>query len=230
MARFFRDGGQDLLDDVERKVRTMLDDDRHAFDAATSALLAGASAEVVGPDLLETDRRVNDAEREVRRELVVHASVTGDVSDVLPSMLAYMSIVKDVERIGDYAKNIFDLAAAGVDLSDAEDRDDLIAIRDRVSLLISEVSSALGDRDEDRAWRLSNEADEMLDDFDDRVEQLIRSDGPANQAVPRALYFRHCKRVVAHLMNVLSSVIMPLDQLDYFDEDRATRGEDTDDS
>jgi hypothetical protein len=30
--------------------------------------------------------------------------------------------------------------------------------------------------------------------------------------------------VVAHLMNVLSAVIMPLDQLDYFDEDPEDRG------
>lgn len=221
MPRFFRDSAGDRLDSVERTLRSMLDDGRHAFDAATSALLAGASTDIVGPDLLATDRRVNEAERTIRRELVVHAGVTG-ASDI-PAMLAYMSIGKDLERIGDYCKNIFDLAALGVDLSAAEDRDDLIAIRDRVSLLISEVAETLSERESDRAWELSSEADEMLDDFDERVDALILSDVPSRHGVPRALYFRHCKRIVAHLMNALSSVIMPLDQLDYFDEDRATR-------
>lgn len=221
VLRFFRPGGDDRLEGVERTVRQMLDDNRHAFDAATSAVLAGASVEVVGPDLLETDRRINDAEREVRRELVVHASVRGDVE--IPAMLAYMSIVKDLERVGDYAKNIFDLADTGVDLSEAEDRDELVATRDRVSRMIAEVGAILEDRDEEQAWALIGEGDEMLDDFDARVEDLINSQRRGNYAVPRALYFRHTKRVVAHLMNVLSSVVMPLDQLDYFDEDRATR-------
>lgn len=221
VMRFFRAGGEDLSESVGRTLRTMLDDDRHAFDAAASALLAGASPDVVGPDLLATDARVNRAERNVRRELVVHAGVSG--LDEMPAMLAYMSIVKDIERIGDYAKNIFDLAAAGVDLSEAPDRDDLVAIRDRVSLMIAEVSMVLSEREEDRAWELSAEGDEMLDDFDERVEVMIKTDEPGHYAVPRALYFRHCKRIVAHLLNVLSSIVMPLDQIDYFDEDRATR-------
>jgi phosphate transport system protein len=221
MSPLFRTASQHGLDTVERTIREMLDDDRHAFDAATSTLLASAPTETVGPDLLETDRRVNAAERTVRRELVVHASVSGPAD--LPAMLAYMSIVKDVERIGDYAKNIFDLANTGVDLSAATDHADLVAIRDRVSQLIGETAEALAERDEDRAWQLSREGDGMLDDFDVRVDALIVAEDPARFAVPRALYFRHCKRIVAHLMNVLSSIVMPLDRLDYFDEDRATR-------
>ena len=39
----------------------------------------------------------------------------------------------------------------------------------------------------------------------------------------RALAYRYVKRVVAHLMNVLSSVVMPLDQIDSFDEDPEDR-------
>lgn len=221
--RFFRDRGDDLLATVERTVRQMLDDDRHSFDAATSALLAGADAAVIGPDLRATDRRVNEAERSVRRELVVHASVSGP--EQMPAMLTYMSIVKDVERIGDYAKNIYDIAEAGIDLRGAPDHADLLAIRDRVSLMISEVASTLSDREEERAWELTREADQMLDGFDDRITELLRSDRPSSEGVPRALFFRYTKRIVAHLTNVLSAVIMPVDQLDYFDEDRADRPE-----
>lgn len=220
MTPLFR-GPADRLDDAERTIRAMLDDGRHAFDVATSTLLAGGSVDVAGPDLIATDRRINDAERSVRRELVVHGSVSGRAD--IPVMLVYMSIVKDIERIGDYAKNIYDLAAAGVDLSSAPDHGELTAIRDRVSLLIAEVAKVLAERDEERAWELSREGDAMLDDFDERVDRLIVAEDPARQAVPRALLFRHSKRIVAHLMNVLSAVIMPLDQLDYFDEDHATR-------
>jgi hypothetical protein len=41
--------------------------------------------------------------------------------------------------------------------------------------------------------------------------------------VARALLHRYVKRVVAHLMNVLSAVVMPVDRLDCFDEDPEDR-------
>jgi phosphate uptake regulator len=221
VMRFFRGAGEDRLDHIESTLLRMLQDDRHSFDAAASALIGGAAADVVGPDLHATDGRVNAAEREIRRELVVHATVQGSTD--VPAILVYMSIVKDAERIGDYAKNIYDLAAEGVDFSDAPDRDSLIRTRDRVSDLIGEVAQTFGDRDTDRARELIAAGDEMLDEFDAAVTAFVTSDQPSSFGVPRALFHRHCKRIVAHLMNLLSSLVMPLDQLDYFDETREDR-------
>ena len=44
---------------------------------------------------------------------------------------------------------------------------------------------------------------------------------PATHAVPRALYYRYLKRIVGHLMNILTALVMPLDKLDFFwQEDR----------
>lgn len=220
VMRFFR--SEDGLEQVERTLVQMLSDDRHSFDLAASAVLAGADPDTVGPDLRETDRRVNEAEREVRRALVVHAGVRGSSTDS-PQLLVYMSLAKDIERIGDYAKNIYDLADQGADFSAAPDRDELIATRDRVSSLISEVAGVFADRDTTRARELIAEGDELLDGFDATVAELARSDRPSSEGVPRALWSRHCKRIVAHLMNVLSAVVMPVDQLDYFDEDHSTR-------
>ena len=64
----------------------------------------------------------------------------------------------------------------------------------------------------------------MLDMFDDLVDSLVTSDGAASEAVPRALFYRHLKRIVAHLMNLLTAVVVPVDRLDYLDEPRETDG------
>lgn len=224
IMRFFRGSGEDRLEEVEAELQQMLADDRHSFDVATSALIGGANVEVVGPDLRETDHRVNKLERAIRRKLVVHASVQGSVD--IPAILVAMSIVKDVERIGDYAKNIFDLAAEGADFSTAEDRDELIAYRDRISRMITEAGEVYRDRDDERARELISEGDVLQDQFDDLVHALVTADVRGSEAVPRALFYRHLKRIVAHLMNVMTAVVMPLDKLDYFDEDvhdRASR-------
>jgi phosphate transport system protein len=220
---FLRNPGGDRLERIEATLQRMFTDDRHAFDLAMSALLGGAAPKSVGGELRATDHQVNEAEREIRRELVVHASVHGSVDT--PTILVYMSIVKDVERIGDYAKNIFDLAADGVSLQDDDDADALFAIRDEVSRMITDVAEAFRHSNTEAARDLLTRGDELLDEFDDRVSALVRGENQSPHAVATALLHRYLKRVVAHLMNVLSAVVMPVDRLDYFDEDPEDRRE-----
>jgi len=214
----FRAGDAAGLEAAEAKLVQMLADDRHSFDVATSALLTGADTSIVGPDLRETDARVNRAERELRQALVVHASVHG--TSRVAAILVYMSVVKDVERIGDYAKNIFDVAAQGIDLSDAPDSEILTGYGQRISSMISSASTIFADDDREGARRFIREADILLDEFDQHVSELVVTERQGKEAVPRALLYRYYKRIVAHLMNLLSAVVMPLDRLDYFDEER----------
>ena len=216
IMKFFRSHGRNGLGHVQRQLVEMLTRDREAFDAATATLLAGDDAALVGPTLRDTDAQVNELEREIRRELVVHASVHG--AGDIAAVLVYMSIVKDVERIGDYAKNIYDLAAGGVDFQAAPDRPTMLHYRDRTAAMITEAGVIFAEDDQDRAHALLAEADTMLDAFDELVNTLVVSDGIARDAVPRALFYRHLKRIVAHLMNLLSAVVVPVDRLDYLDE------------
>jgi hypothetical protein len=51
----------------------------------------------------------------------------------------------------------------------------------------------------------------------------VRGEDDRPHAVARALARRYLKRIVAHLTNVLSAVVMPIDRLDYFDEDPEDR-------
>ncbi len=220
VMRFLR-GGEDRLRHIPTKLLEMLADDRHSFDVATAALLTGGDLETIGRDLRATDKRVNEAERDIRRDLIVHTSVHG--GDDASVILVYMSIVKDVERIGDYAKNIYDIAAEGVTLAGSPDHDQIVAYRDRISPMISEAGRIFVDEDVAAADELLASADRMLDEFDALVVELMHSERPAAEAVPLALLYRYFKRTVAHLMNLLSAVVMPLDKLDYFDEDKRGR-------
>jgi hypothetical protein len=76
------------------------------------------------------------------------------------------------------------------------------------------------DDDREAAGTFIREADILLDEFDQHVSELVVTERQGKEAVPRALLYRYYKRIVAHLMNLLTAVVMPLDRLDYFDEDR----------
>jgi phosphate transport system protein len=221
VLRFLRGEDEGRLDRIEATLQQMLVDDAHAFDLAMSTLVGGVDPHDVGAELRATDHRVNEAEREIRRELVVHASVHGGIDT--PAVLVYMSIVKDIERVGDYAKNLFDVAADGGQLHDVPDTQQLLSLRDRVADLITQVGDAFAKRDSDQARALLYEGDSLLDLFDDRVSALVKGSDQNPHAVARALTHRYLKRIVAHLMNVLSSVVMPIDRIDYFDEDPEDR-------
>jgi len=222
VLEFFRRGSESQLEQTESKIGQMLSDARHSFDLATNALLAGADPAVVGADVHATDKRINATEREIRRDLVVHVSVHSSGTDV-PMVLAYMAVAKDVERIGDYAKNIFDLASQGMDFSSASDLEMLSSYRQRVSLLIAETAQTFLDRATEEARTYIAEGDVLLKEYDDRIDGFVASSEPSHHGVPRALYFRYLKRITAHLMNVLTSLTMPVDRLAYFDETEEDR-------
>ena len=219
--KFLRGEGSTRLEGIEAKVQTMLILDRYEFDLAMSALLGNVEASQVNDELRATDKKVNGLEREIRRELIVHASVFGGIDS--PAVLVYMSVVKDVERVGDYAKNLLDLALEGADFSKAPNFDSWRRLAAQISQFISDAGAAFHARDAARSRALRQQGDELLGYFDQRVSTLIRQDPPEPQAVPRALAHRFLKRIVAHLMNLLSAVIMPMDQLDYFEVDPEDR-------
>ncbi len=219
---FFRGGGDAQLEQIEAKIRQMLIDDRHTFDTAINALIGGTDPMLVRKDIRKTDKGVNKAERAVRRELVVHVSVRGTSADI-PLVMASMSVVKDAERIGDYSKNILDIAISGVDLSEADDIATLMRYRDRISRLIGETARVFGEKDTEAAHTILQTEDGLLDEYEELIEVQIHADTLASEAVPRALLYRYFKRITAHLMNILTSLVMPIDRLDYYDEAKADR-------
>ena len=219
---FFRGGADAQLEHIEARIRQMLIDDRHTFDTAINALIGGTDPMLVRKDVRKTDKRVNKAERAVRRELVVHASVRGTSADI-PLVMASMSVAKDAERIGDYSKDILDIACGGVDLSKANDIATLMRYRDRISKLIGETARVFGERDTEAAHTILQTEDQLLDEYEELIETQLHADTPATEAVPRALLYRYYKRITAHLMNILTSLVMPIDRLDYYDEAKADR-------
>ncbi len=216
---FFRKPEEGGLSQIDAQVQRMINDARHTFDLAMNALTGGPVA-TIADEVRRTDRQINVTEMEIRRELVVHASVHGGVDT--PEVLVFMNMIKDLERIGDYNKNIFDLADDGVSMAEAPDLDQMLGYRDEISSRIALMGELLTTRDEDRARAYIARGDEMRRDFDARIIELLHSTETAMVAVPRALLYRFLKRVTAHSLNVVSAIVMPVDRLGYFDEDTRT--------
>ena len=217
----FRSGAESSLETIETLVQEMLSDNDTTFQYAADALFGRVEPDDVRKPLKKSDRQVNRGERSVRRELMIHAGVASAAD--YPLMLVYMSIIKDIERVGDYSKNIWDLTDEGFQLSGASDEAVWAARIDRTKELIGQTAAVFAERDAATAADLLPQMDDWTSDFDNEISSLLSEGSPAGNPVARALLNRYLKRITAHLMNVMTAVVMPLDRLDYWDEAKADR-------
>lgn len=220
VMEFFKAGASNELDAVEATIVQMLRDGNDVFTTATDALFGGGTSKATKREVRSTDMGINEAQKDVRRSLLIHAAV-GPTE--LPLVLQYASIVKDAERIGDYSKNLYDLVKFGANFSEAPDCDELERYRNKVSNLIVDAADVFEAKDAPAAQRLLGKADAFLDEYDVQVRAAYKSKGEVSDAVAHALYFRFLKRTTAHVMNVLTALVQPLDRLDSYDEAKEDR-------
>ena len=211
---FFRKG-ESGLDLIAHRTITMLADARHSFDLASAAVLSGADPEDVGADIRETDDRINQAEQELRGDLVTHVAVHGSFE--IGSVLSYTLLIKKIERIGDQAKNILDLADEGVSLAGHADTDEMLKIRRQISKMMTEAAELLSSENMEQAADFRDRCDSLRFELETTIREFMHSEQPGSFAVPRAILYRYWKRIVANLAGVVTSATEPIQHQDYLD-------------
>jgi phosphate uptake regulator len=168
--------------------------------------------------IYKQDVKVNKLERKIRKQVIAHLSIGGNSADV-PYSLLLMSLVKDVERIGDYAKNLAEtLDVAGATLPDDEMVAELREIRGEVETLFEAVAEVFARSDEEEAIELIRQGRDLTHRCDALIDKVAGSDYGAATTTAVVLGVRFYKRIGAHLLNILSGIVMPLHKLDYYDE------------
>lgn len=210
----FRKGTQ--LEQAFERSREMLREDHEMFEAAIRSLRERDDAKME-IDIYAKDQLINAYEREVRRKVLTHLAV-GTEQD-LNAGLVLVSVVIDIERIGDYTKNIVELALHHPEkLVCGPYENDIKRIETTVSTMFRLLLEALPGNDEGKAREVMSEHWWISERSNKIVHALIENKDaglPASDAVATALYARYLKRISAHLMNIASSVVNPFDQIGF---------------
>lgn len=123
------------------------------------------------------------------------------------------------ERLGDYAKNLYEVTTMIENPLNKERYRELFDnIEEEISELFKETTKAFMESDEAKAagaWEYKTKISKCCDQI---IEKLAKSNLSVNEAVCFTLIARYFKRITAHLTNIATSVILPLTDLDYFDE------------
>ncbi len=169
--------------------------------------------------IYEQDQEVNQLERTIRKQVVAHLSFKGNLPD-MPYCLLLMSLVKDVERLGDYAKNLSEVMdISGDPIPDDEIRQEILEIRHGVEEAFQSSHEVISKVDEERALNFIRQGRDIAHRCDALLQRIATGSCEAGIIVAQVLGARYYKRIGGHVLNILSSVVMPLHKVDYYDED-----------
>jgi phosphate transport system protein len=209
-----------LMDRAYQRSFEMLDITQEMFLKAKESLRFRSDSEV-DINVREKDKVINSFEREVRRDVFSHLAIRG--AEKLPSGLVLVSIIIDIERIGDYAKNMIDLALnhPGM-LHGGKFEGDLRRVETAVEENFINTRKCFELGDSSIAMRLLEKYKWINSVCDEALVALIKEedkDISPGDAVALAIYFRWLKRINSHLRNITTSVVNPFDRIGFEPKD-----------
>ncbi len=212
-----KDLSSQILEDAENTLKL----DRKMFMQSMWSLRRDDHNELA-TDIYTQDKQINKAERRIRRNLLTHLSVASKAE--ISAGLTLASIVIDIERIGDYTKNITDLAKQHPKKLDGHIFEkQLLEIEKTIEQFFDQTIDAFQKSDRQIARKVTDRYKAVSASCSIIKDALIRGEGSfqVSDAVTLALYLRFLKRVGAHLYNVCTSIINPFDRIGYREkEDR----------
>jgi phosphate uptake regulator len=182
------------------------------FSFAMDVLLEGTSGD---QRIYEMDKEINALQIDIRKKVFEHLTINPQ-QDVTAS-LVLTTVVVDVERIGDFAKNIVELhQMCEGKLAHPKYLPEVVEIREKLEGSIRKTTEAFRDADSEKAKKMTDEYTLIAHKCDDTLEELAcKEDLTVREAVVYGLLFRYLKRVSAHARNIASSVVNPFHRLGF---------------
>ena len=208
---------ESLYEQALLECHEMLDIDATMFNESIDSLRKSDTADIP-IDIYAMDQKINAFERDVRRKIMTHLAISG--REDLGSGLVMVSVVIDIERIGDYTKNIYDLAVNYPKrLEGGIYEAQLGEIEENTKNLFNQSVNAFKEQDIEVGRELmKNYKTEISVQCDEITNNLIS--GKSNeidsaQGSTLALYARYLKRISAHSRNLISSIVNPVERIGY---------------
>ncbi len=205
---------EQFMGQVVQEFGEMISDAEYVFTKSWEAISDHIKPEDVKKDIYGKDKAVNKKERDIRRKLMEHLSFNPrqDTS----GCLAIMSLVKDVERIGDYSKNIFDLRLMlGESIKGMRFFEDFLKIQRQIAEHFPKIKKAFLDSDEELAREILKKYTSVKEDCNKILKELFIIEISSKEAVATALLSPYLKRINSHLSNVASGIILPINEIDF---------------
>lgn len=205
---------EDLLKQATAQANEMFSKAELMFKAAVDMIMECKKPDM---DMYDKDREINRMEWEVRQKVLEHL-LLGNKKESVTAALILTSAVIDIERIGDYAKNILELANICPKETVVEEGHAIFFrdIENQILQMFDLTRDAHKQGDVQKAqtvmdmhWQISERCDKMFE------ELVSEEELSAEYAVIYTLLSRYLKRVSSHIKNIASSVVNPFPRIGF---------------
>jgi len=206
----------DLLQQSYDASIEMLETCYKMFEASSRSLRTSEAGEI-DFDVHVEDAKINQYERDIRRKVLVHLTTT-PARDLVFGLIL-ISIVIDIERIGDYTKNIKELAVGHPSKLSGGQFDNIInELEKNVDERFRDLIDSFKNNDSEAARVLMRGHRDITRKCDEILNCMMQEDcakmSNAN-AVTITLYVRYLKRISAHITNIASGIVNPFDRIGF---------------
>ncbi|MEO0293562.1 MAG: PhoU domain-containing protein [candidate division WOR-3 bacterium] len=209
ISRFFK--GKGLIEEAEEMVEEMMEIAYNMFHYSMRMVIEKGKEK---KDIYEVDKKLNELEINVRKKILEHLSINPS-QDITPSLIL-VTIVIDIERIGDYSKNFVEVSHMYPEPLKGKYIDRIKELEKKVQLYFKETMKVYKEQDEIKGRKITEELSEVVKGCQVLLEELIEDSSlTAKEGIIYALLVRHLKRVSSHIRNVCSSVVNPFYRLGY---------------
>jgi phosphate uptake regulator len=207
--------GKDELGSLIEEFAGMLELSAQIVREASQVYFGSLDVPVDRESFRAQDVKINKLERKIRKRLLWLLAGRTDGRDA-PTALLLMSLVKDAERIGDYAKDLALLTSFAGGAGEA-DAGALRKIADEITGIVDALPRVFRESDQAAAAQLVRQGRTLSDHCEAHLKKL--AGGPTYPTVASHLLgTQYYLRTLGHAMNILSGLVNPLHKLDYHDE------------
>lgn len=195
----------------------MLKMGQEMFSLVTNALVETSGAEDIAR-ITAIDKDINKLHRNVRKKIFEHLSISGGQD--LFSSLVLLSVVNDLERIGDYNKNIADIIEMiPKKLELGEYEKPLKKLYEQTNNFFDLTLPAFRDEDEKKARVVLKKYRQISQTCEELLHQMFEENKSSKKVnkdlIAFVLLIRYFKRLNAHLKNIASTVVNPFHRIGY---------------
>jgi phosphate uptake regulator len=211
--------GEEPLQDLGQRFLEMMALCEEMYRKVNVAFWAGQLTEELRTETYRRDVQLNKLERAIRKDIVQHLALATDGQDA-PYCVVLLNVVKDAERIGDYTKNIAEIPVIStISIPEGPLRTELREIGVGAESLLHPVARTFHEGDRREAEQLIRRGRELGQRADGLLPRVAHAGLGSEATTTIVLMTRFYKRITGHTVNILSSVVMPVHKIDFFDEE-----------
>ncbi|MGV2828995.1 phosphate signaling complex protein PhoU [Myxosarcina sp. GI1(2024)] len=151
------------------------------------------------------EKRIDSYYRQIELDCAALMTLQAPVAQDLRLLSAFMQLVRDLERIGDYAQDISEMTLKLVKYSPHDCLKEIELMSEHVQLMLATSLVALADLDASAGAKVK-ELDDTVDDAYEKLYQVLAFQkdirGVVEPILLLALIIRHLERMADHATNI----------------------------